>query len=128
MHTVNHMMLRLMLVLKLLSLLSSVLMTTSLVAQSPAARGLIDGSVRAAGTQAPVANARIQIIGAAVQVVSSDDGRFRLSAPVGVVRIAIRALGYAPLTRTDRTGDRDAAAGGAVERECDPAGVLRARA
>lgn len=63
--------------------------------------GLIDGRVRAGSTQRPIANASIRVAGTELAVVSGADGRFRLRAPAGVLRLEIRAIGFAPVVRTD---------------------------
>ncbi|MDZ7630017.1 MAG: carboxypeptidase regulatory-like domain-containing protein [Gemmatimonadaceae bacterium] len=60
-------------------------------AQDVAATGLIDGRVRAGPTQQPIANATIRVGGTDFVVVSGDDGRFRLRAPAGIVRLEVRA-------------------------------------
>lgn len=74
---------------------------STLSAQSVAPTGLVDGSVRAGPTQQPIANATIRVVGTEFAVVSREDGRFRLRSPVGVVRLEIRAIGYAPIIRSD---------------------------
>ncbi len=70
-------------------------------AQVTSASGLIDGRVRSASTEQPVAGATLRVVGTDLVVVSGDDGRFRLRAPVGVVRLEVRAIGFAPITRGD---------------------------
>ncbi len=65
------------------------------------ATGLIDGRVRSGPTQQPIANATVRVAGTELVVVSSDDGRFRLRAPAGVVRLEVRAIGFAPIVRSD---------------------------
>ena len=70
-------------------------------AQSAPQTGLIDGSVRSGPTQQPIANATIRAFGTEFAVVSGDDGRFRLRAPVGVTRLEVRAIGFAPIVRSD---------------------------
>ncbi len=70
-------------------------------AQSAPQTGLIDGSVRSGPTQQPIANATIRVVGTEFAVVSGDDGRFRLRAPVGVTRLEVRAIGFAPIVRSD---------------------------
>ncbi|MES3035180.1 MAG: TonB-dependent receptor [Gemmatimonadota bacterium] len=63
--------------------------------------GLIDGRVRAGPTKQPIANASIRVAGTEYVAVSGDDGRFRLRATAGVVRLEVRAIGFAPVVRTD---------------------------
>jgi TonB dependent receptor/Carboxypeptidase regulatory-like domain/TonB-dependent Receptor Plug Domain len=70
-------------------------------AQDGRATGAIDGRVRSGPTQQPVANATIRIDGSDLVVVSADDGRFRVRAPVGVVRLEVRAIGFSPIVRGD---------------------------
>ena len=70
-------------------------------AQSPERTGLIDGSVRSGPTQQQIAGVAIRVIGTEYAIVSGDDGRFRLRAPVGVTRLEIRAIGFTPIVRSD---------------------------
>jgi len=70
-------------------------------AQTAPATGLVDGTVRAAPTQQPIANARIRVGGTELAVVTGDDGRFRLRAPAGVIRLEVTAIGFAPIVRSD---------------------------
>jgi TonB dependent receptor/Carboxypeptidase regulatory-like domain/TonB-dependent Receptor Plug Domain len=72
-----------------------------LAAQGEGASGIVDGRVRSGPTQQPVANATIRVGGTEFVVVSGEDGRFRLRAPVGIVRLEIRAIGFAPIVRSD---------------------------
>lgn len=72
-----------------------------LLAQGEVATGLIDGRVRSGPTQQPIGNATIRVGGTELVVVSGDDGRFRLRAPAGVVRLEVRAIGFAPIVRSD---------------------------
>lgn len=73
----------------------------ALSSAQPVATGLVDGRVRAGPTQQPIANASIRVGGTELAVVSGADGRFLLRAPVGVVRLEIRAIGFAPVVRSD---------------------------
>jgi TonB dependent receptor/Carboxypeptidase regulatory-like domain/TonB-dependent Receptor Plug Domain len=73
----------------------------AVAAQELRASGVIDGRVRSALTQQPIANATIRVGGSDLAVVSADDGRFRLRAPVGVVRLDVRAIGFGPIVRSD---------------------------
>ena len=77
------------------------LSTAAVSAQGPTASGLIDGRVRSASTEQPIAGATVRVPGTDLMVVSGDDGRFRLRAPAGVVRLEVRAIGFAPITRGD---------------------------
>ncbi|MCC7052426.1 MAG: TonB-dependent receptor [Gemmatimonadaceae bacterium] len=72
-----------------------------LQAQDAGRTGLIDGRVRAAQTQQPVASATITVGGTTLSVATGEDGRFRLRAPAGVVRLEVRAIGFAPIVRSD---------------------------
>ncbi len=65
------------------------------------ATGLIDGRVRSGPTQQPIANATVRVAGTELVVVSGDDGRFKLRAPAGVARLEVRAIGFAPIVRSD---------------------------
>ena len=71
------------------------------VAQGATPTGLIDGRVRSAPTQQPIRSATIRVGGTDLAVATGDDGRFLLRAPVGVVRLDIRAIGYSPIVRSD---------------------------
>jgi outer membrane receptor protein involved in Fe transport len=77
------------------------MMVSSLRAQTVAPSGLVDGTVRAGPTQQPIANATIRVGGSELAVVSGADGRFRLRAPAGIVRLEVRAIGFAPIVRSD---------------------------
>ncbi len=70
-------------------------------AQEARASGVIDGRVRSGPTQQPIANATIRVGGTEFTVISAEDGRFRLRAPAGVVRLEVRAIGFAPVVRGD---------------------------
>ena len=70
-------------------------------AQTTGPTGLIDGRVRAGPTQQPVQGAMLRIGGSELTTVTGADGRFRLRAPVGVVRLEVRAIGFAPIVRGD---------------------------
>ncbi len=72
-----------------------------LSAQSDVPTGLIDGRVRSGPTQQPIGGATIRVAGTDFAVVSGEDGRFLLRAPAGVVRLEIRAIGFAPVVRSD---------------------------
>ena len=69
-------------------------------AQGPAT-GLVDGTVRSSPTQQPIVGATIRVAGTDFVVISGDDGRFRLRAPAGVIRLEVRAIGFAPIVRSD---------------------------
>lgn len=70
-------------------------------AQDAGRTGLIDGRVRVADTQQPIQGATVTVGGTALSAASGEDGGFRLRAPVGVVRLEVRAIGYAPIVRGD---------------------------
>lgn len=70
-------------------------------AQGNTPTGLIDGRVRSGPTQQPIRGASIRVGGTDLAVVSADDGRFLLRAPAGVVRLEVRAIGFAPIVRSD---------------------------
>ncbi len=74
---------------------------TVLQAQIELPSGLVDGSVRSGPTQRPIENATIRVGGTELVVVSGADGRFKLRAPAGVVRLEVRAIGFAPIVRSD---------------------------
>lgn len=71
------------------------------VAQEAAA-GLISGSVRVAGTDAPVVGAQVLLLGTDRRTVADERGRFTLAgvAP-GIWRLQVRAIGYAPVVVPD---------------------------
>jgi TonB-linked SusC/RagA family outer membrane protein len=68
-------------------------------AQAPA--GSIAGRVVAAGSQTPVAGARITVIGTSRETGTRDDGRFTLSGvPAGTQRVRVTVLGYVAQEQT----------------------------
>ena len=84
-----------------LSSASFIVITTAAAAQGAAPTGLIDGRVRSGPTQQPISGAVIRVGGTEFAVASGEDGRFLLRAPAGVVRLEIRAIGFAPIVRSD---------------------------
>jgi outer membrane receptor protein involved in Fe transport len=77
------------------------LLHSPLLRAQTGATGLIDGSVRSGPTQQPISGATVRVAGTEFAVTSGDDGRFRLRAPAGVVRLEVRAIGFAPIVRSD---------------------------
>ena len=75
----------------------------TLAAQEPAgATGVITGRVTRAVTEAPIAGAQLRVSGTERTAQSDAEGRFTLRAvPAGIVRLEVRAVGYAPLTVAD---------------------------
>ena len=71
------------------------------ICAQPVATGLVDGRVRSGPTQQPIAGATIRVAGTELAVITGDDGRFRLRSPAGVVRLEVRAIGFAPIVRSD---------------------------
>lgn len=72
-----------------------------LIAQVAGPSGLIDGRVRSGPTQQPITGASIRVGGTDLAVISGEDGRFLLRAAAGVVRLEVRAIGFAPIVRSD---------------------------
>lgn len=70
-------------------------------AQDAARTGLIDGRVRSGPTQQPIEGSSIRVGGTDIAAVTGADGRFTLRVPVGVVRLEVRAIGFAPIVRGD---------------------------
>lgn len=70
-------------------------------AQETTRTGLIDGRVRSGPTQQPIEGASIRVGGTDIAAVTGADGRFTLRVPVGVVRLEVRAIGFAPIVRSD---------------------------
>ena len=77
------------------------LLHVPVICAQPVATGLVDGRVRSGPTQQPLAGATIRVAGTELAVITGDDGRFRLRAPAGVVRLEVRAIGFAPIVRSD---------------------------
>ena len=84
-----------------LALLFLAVLPTMAAAQTPEASGLVVGLVRAAPTQQPLVGASVRVAGTDNAAVTGDDGRFRLRTAVGVVRLEVRAIGFAPIVRSD---------------------------
>jgi hypothetical protein len=80
---------------------STLLLPRALFAQGSTPTGLIDGRVRSGPTTQPIANATVRVAGTDAVAVTGDDGRFRLRAAVGVTRLEVRAIGFAPIVRSD---------------------------
>ena len=70
-------------------------------AQDATRTGLIDGRVRSGPTQQPIEGSSIRVGGTDIAAVTGVDGRFTLRVPVGVVRLEVRAIGFAPIVRGD---------------------------
>lgn len=85
----------------LLSVVALVSCASALRAQPTVSTGVIDGTVRAGPTQQPIVSASVRVVGTELVVVTGETGRFRLRAPVGVVRLEVRAIGFAPIVRSD---------------------------
>jgi len=65
-------------------------------ANEPDARGRIEGRVRAAGTQEPLAPANVLVLGTGRGVISDSDGTFAIEGvPVGQHVVLVSFLGYA---------------------------------
>ena len=77
------------------------LLHVPVICAQPVATGLVDGRVRSGPTQQPLAGATIRVAGTELAVITGDDGRFRLRSPAGVVRLEVRAIGFAPIVRSD---------------------------
>jgi hypothetical protein len=80
--------------------------SATLVRQRPAREaaqeGAVAGRVVDGTTRAPVAGARVEVVGTSVGAVTDSGGRFRLAAvPAGVVALRVRAVGFEPVVRTD---------------------------
>ena len=72
---------------------------TPLRAQAPS--GSITGRVVNASTQAPVAGARVTVVGTTLATVTRDDGRFVLPAvPAGARSVRAAFVGFAPLVQS----------------------------
>ncbi len=70
------------------------------------AQTVVRGVVRAAG--APVRGAEVLLLPARLRALSSDSGRFEFASPVsGAARIAVRLVGYAPISRSLTLGVDD---------------------
>jgi TonB-dependent SusC/RagA subfamily outer membrane receptor len=62
--------------------------------------GVVRGTVRQAGSSAPLAGAQVSIVGSRVGAISGDDGAYVIgAAPAGEQRVRVRLIGYAPVER-----------------------------
>jgi len=86
---------------RFLLLLGVIALVRAPVMLAQGATGLVDGRIRAAPSQQPVSGATVRVGGTELVVVTGDDGRFRLRAPAGVVRLEVRAIGFMPIVRSD---------------------------
>ena len=85
---------------RVLLLLSAVLMSTPLAAQTPTA-GRIVGRVVDGATGSGLAEAGIQVVGTTIGVRSGVDGQFSIAGvPSGTVTIIVRRIGYVQKTVT----------------------------
>lgn len=67
----------------------------------PTGGGAVEGVVRDAGTQQPLANAQVFVAGTAIGASTSAAGAFRLTnVPVGTVEVRVRLIGYAQQSRS----------------------------
>ena len=68
---------------------------------APTSGGTIEGVVRDAASQQPLANAQAFIVGTGIGASTSATGTFRLTnVPVGTVEVRVRLIGYAQATRS----------------------------
>lgn len=85
------------------------LLALALLAQSASAQqGTVSGTVVAAGTQEPIAGARVDVVGTTLRAQTDERGRFSLSGVNGaIVTLDVRRIGY-KLTRVSaRVGAAD---------------------
>jgi hypothetical protein len=76
---------------------SGVLVQTMRIDASPSGKTAVGGDVRKSGSGRTIAGAHIHLYGAATEVVSAQDGSFRLNdVPYGTQSIEVTALGYYP--------------------------------
>jgi TonB-dependent SusC/RagA subfamily outer membrane receptor len=72
--------------------------SSAMVAQAPT--GTVTGTVRRAGTDAPLAGAQVLIVGTRLGSVTKDDGSYVVNGvPAGAQRIEARLIGSAPKTQ-----------------------------
>jgi TonB-dependent SusC/RagA subfamily outer membrane receptor len=75
----------------------------ALLAGAPAiagaqATGTVRGTVRHAGTQAPIGSAQVMIVGTRIGTMSREDGSYVISGvPAGAQRVRVRLIGFAPI-------------------------------
>jgi len=63
--------------------------------------GTITGRVTERGTDRPLPNAQVRVVGTTRGAVTSDSGTYRIvNAPLGTVQLAVQRLGYGPQSRT----------------------------
>jgi TonB-linked SusC/RagA family outer membrane protein len=77
---------------------------TFAVAQQPART--VSGRVVAEGGSEPLAGATVQIVGTTTGTYTSEDGRYRLAAPVGPFQLSVRRIGFKRRT-VDVAADRN---------------------
>src|SRR5689334_16037240 len=66
-------------------------------AQAQGSTGSIRGIVRQTGTQAPLANAEIVVVGSRLGALSRSDGTYIIAGvPIGAQRVRVRLFGFAP--------------------------------
>lgn len=62
--------------------------------------GTVRGRVMRSGSDTPIANAQVLVVGTRSGAMTGDDGRFTIpSVPTGEQRIRVRTVGYSPLDR-----------------------------
>lgn len=66
-------------------------------AQTPS-RAVIEGTVVDTVSGRPIALAVVRVAETGVSVLTSDAGRYRLTAPAGTVRLEVRRIGYTPVS------------------------------
>jgi TonB-dependent starch-binding outer membrane protein SusC len=87
--------------MKWLRFLSAVLLTAAMPVVAAAQTGVVTGTVTNAQTNEPVANATVQITGAALRTVTNTAGEYTIrGVPAGNRTVSVNVLGFAPQTRT----------------------------
>lgn len=59
-----------------------------------AQRGTVTGHIVAAGTNQPLADVRIMVVGTSITTITSSDGSYKVNAPTGVVTVRVLRVGY----------------------------------
>lgn len=81
------------------AMMATLLVGPSLAAQQ--ATGVITGRVTARGTEDPVGDARVIVVGTAIAVFTNSNGEYRINtAPIGRAQVTVYKIGYSSVSDT----------------------------